>query len=451
MPLNAEQTARVKEIWQSYLANGEHFKNAGDEFSRDELDQRRRITIPEVLNWLQRFFNDEVPIEEFKTAIDGINKRNRLWGFKGIKGQMFFNMLTRNSQIANRLDDLTNILKQTLPLPDSIEAMRDRIKQLSDFTRQLGANTQDHRTSPKIGSIPFFVSYFWQIQDPDKIPVYYSSMVNVLSELEIWSPEGDVVADYLSFYCLNQDMVQLLSTRSRQLHLWDVEHAFWFHSQLESQPEPIAQPPIQIETTVQAPQVLELLESYIPPIVSILPRLAINDEQLALQCQQSGRSLEKVFEERIAILFRMLGYEVDQLGQGHGRVPDGVAISREYRYAIIYDAKARQNAYTMGIDERSIREYISGAVQRQHRHGIHNVYFMVISGSFSGDHDDVIRGIKIDTDVREVLLVEASALLAMLEGRLRNPEFNLGPEGVQRLLANSGILTAAETREFFSF
>jgi hypothetical protein len=81
MPLNAEQTARVKEIWQNYLANGEHFKNAGDEYSREELDQRRRHTIPEVLDWLQRFFNGEVPLEEFKTAIDGINKRNRLWGF----------------------------------------------------------------------------------------------------------------------------------------------------------------------------------------------------------------------------------------------------------------------------------------------------------------------------------------------------------------------------------
>lgn len=125
-----------------------------------------------------------------------------------------------------------------------------------------------------------------------------------------------------------------------------------------------------------------------------------------------------------------------------------MAVSDEFRYAIIYDAKVRQQAYTMGTDERAIREYIVGQGERLRRRGIKNLYFMVISSTFTGDHDDAIRGMKIETNVSEVLLVEVRALLAILEGMLRNPSISLGPDGIQRLLAFSGILTESNVREF---
>jgi hypothetical protein len=73
---------------------------------------------------------------------------------------------------------------------------------------------------------------------------------------------------------------------------------------------------------------------------------------------------------------------------------------------------------------------------------------MIISSSFSADHDDVIRSLKMDTDVREVLLVEATALVSLLEAKLRDPLLTLGPEGIQRLLADSGILSEADVKEF---
>lgn len=183
-------------------------------------------------------------------------------------------------------------------------------------------------------------------------------------------------------------------------------------------------------------------------MVSILPRLAVNDPELANLCQGMGSSIEKTFENRVDVLFKMLGYETEFMGQGHGRVPDGVAICREFHYAIGYDAKVRQGAYTMGTDERAIREYIYGLTDRLKKQGIKQIYFMVISSSFSGDHDDVIRGLKMDTDVREIILVEASALVALLDAKLRDPLLTLGPDGIQRLMADSGILSEADVREF---
>jgi hypothetical protein len=73
---------------------------------------------------------------------------------------------------------------------------------------------------------------------------------------------------------------------------------------------------------------------------------------------------------------------------------------------------------------------------------------MIVSSSFSGDHDSEIRNLKIDTNIREVLLVEAKALLELLEAKFRNPEISLGAEGIQNILASSGLLTASDVRSF---
>jgi len=456
MSLNKSQTERLQQVWQAYISHGEKFLNASQEYTQQELDQKRRETIPEVLNWLNRFLKDEVALEEFKTVNDGINKRNRLWGFQAINGQMFFNVMTKNSLTGNRREEFIGLLKVSLPVPASINQAQTTIKTFAGFAKELGQYSADPRGAPKIGSIPFFLSYFWQIQQPEKYPIYYTSMVNALSELDIWSPSGEADEDYSAFFELNHEMLELLSKQAtRELHLWDVEHALWFHVQPQSQPadsssvkEATSVPPMTSKTKTTELPAEEISESYIPPVVAMLPRLAANDDLLAETYKKSGKAIEKVFEEKLATLFKMLGYETKLLGQGQGRVPDGVAISQEFRYAIIYDAKVRQNAYTMGTDERAIREYIASQGERLRKQGMRNLYFMVISSAFTGDHDDAIRSLKIDTNVNEVLLVEVKSLLAMLEGKLRNPNVSFGPDGIQRLLASSGLLTEGDVREF---
>jgi hypothetical protein len=451
MKLDSLQIDSLQRVWHNYVAKGEKFVNASKEYTHQELDQRRREMIPEVLGWLNRFLKDEVQLEEFKTVNDGINKRNRLWGFQAINGQMFFNVLTKNSIAGNRLNELVHILKRALPVPSSIDNAKIIMDEFSNFVRELGKYSLDSRGAPRVGSIPFFLSYFWQIQSPDQYPIYYSSMIYALRDVSIWSPSGNVAEDYYTFFLLNQDFCTALSEKiGRKLHLWDIEHAFWFHvqSQAEKQERKIEKENKTGRGQLEKVLAKELLESYIPPIVSILPRLAANDEILSEAYRKNGKTIERVFEERIAILFGMLGFETELMGQGRGRVPDGVAVSGEYHYAIIYDAKVRQQSYTMGTDERAIKEYIMSQGERLRKWGIKSLYFMVISSVFSGNHDDAIRGMKIENNVNEVLLVEVRALLAMLEGMLRNPSISLGPDGIQRLLAFSGILTESYVREF---
>ena len=54
----------------------------------------------------------------------------------------------------------------------------------------------------------------------------------------------------------------------------------------------------------------------------------------------------------------------------------------------------------------------------------------------------------METDINEVILLHASALVAMVDAKLRAPrQVSLGPDGLQRLFTSSGVLTAEDVRE----
>ena len=112
-------------------------------------------------------------LREFKSKIDGLNKQHERWGFKGIKGQMFFNMVVN---VANDPDECDQEIKAAIAVPTSEEIARSRIKTFASYVRRLGEEHVDgggtKHGRPKPGSIPFFLSYFWQIQDWKTWPVY---------------------------------------------------------------------------------------------------------------------------------------------------------------------------------------------------------------------------------------------------------------------------------------
>jgi hypothetical protein len=64
-----------------------------------------------------------------------------------------------------------------------------------------------------------------------------------------------------------------------------------------------------------------------------------------------------------------------------------------------------------------------------------------VSSEFSDDFDESIRSIKMETEISEVCLMEASALVSIVDAKLRDPlQVSLGPDGVQRLFSSSGIV-----------
>lgn len=455
-----EQLRQAIEVMQAYLIAPSDTEDRTVVEVADELDRKRVAIIENELKpLLSNYLAGLVPLPKFKTIVDGINKRNENWGFSGIKGQMFFNMLVN---VADDEGECDQELKSAIEVPTNEEMAASRIKTFESYVRRLGHQHVEAGGSkhgrPKVNSVPFFLSYFWQIQQRDVWPIYYTNSVSVMTDLNLWQPTGELAADYITYKHINEELAEVFTREGgRAFGPYDVEHVFWFKgTTLYGAGKTPPKEKAGVVTTSReiegyasksihdSTAHLRLPESYIPPIVAILPEMARNEPRLREAAKDSGTSLERAFEKSIDAAFTILGYETKLLGQGKGRVPDGLAISVDDSYAILWDAKMRGEGYSMGTDDRAIREYVmTQSRDFKKRRSLRNIYYFIISSEFADDYDDAIRSLKMETDVNEVCLVEADALVAMVDAKLRFPQdVSLGPDGLQRFFSVSGILSA---------
>jgi hypothetical protein len=168
----------------------------------------------------------------------------------------------------------------------------------------------------------------------------------------------------------------------------------------------------QTSATAHNPDRLPVVsDSYVPPVIASLPSLAR---------MESAQPI--AFEQRVAVAFEILGLEVEHLGQGTGREPDGIAKCREHGWAIIYDAKARAGVYRiLASEERKFREYIEKHAHDLRRDGMGRFYFALISSAFSEGDLPKARELCRVTDAKAVALLEASALVKMVEQHVSSP------------------------------
>ncbi len=478
--LNEQQRQRALTALHQY-------QEARNLVQEDEtLDQQRMALIESDLRPLvQSYLGGATELSEFKSRIDSLNKLNPFWGFKGIKGQMFFNMVVN---VADNPKECDQEIKSAVALPTNEQIASSRIKTFASYVQRLGEQWVSAGNTrygcPKLGSIPFFLSYFWQIQNRDTWPVYYTntnaffiddtrsglafvsaafhaererpltgngpgprnrnscvciSSINAMVDLNLWQPSGEMAEDYLAYKRLHEDLGRLFASETgRGFQLYDVEHVFWFkagnpYGAARAEEGRAASHDLGAQASTGATDDSSRLpESYVPSIVAILPRIARHEAGLEDLARQSGTTLERAFEKYIDAALTMLGYETKLLGQGQGRVPDGVAVALDDSYAILWDGKIRRGGYSMGTDDRTIREYISTQSRElKRRRSLRNIYYVVISSTFVDDFDESIRSIKMETDVNEVVLVEADALVAMVDAKLRSPlQISLGPDGL---------------------
>lgn len=454
--LTEQQRKRALEAMQEYLsAPADEIGKTPAEKGAD-LDKKRIALIEKELKpLLAGYLSAKIPLSDFKSMVDGINKRNELWGFRGIKGQMFFNMV---QNVAEDPGECDQELKSALTMPANEQVASSRIQTFVNYVKRLGdqwvERGKTRHGAPKEGSVPFFLSYFWQIQDRGTWPVYRTSSVNAMTELNLWRPSGDLAEDYLAFKGICEALAVLFSqTSKRKFTLYDVDHVFWFGGRYPYKAvKGEGLPPRRLVAAANAVQPAgidtgHLPESYVPPIVSILPLMARNEHSLVEAAKRSGTSLERAFEKFIDAAFTIMGYETKLLGQGQGRVPDGRAVAPDDSYAILWDGKVRANAYSMGTDDRIIREYVT-TQSRELSRRFRNIYYAIISSAFVDDFDEAISSMKMETDVSEVVLLTADAIVAIVDAKLRSPlEVTLGPDGIQRLFTQSGVLTAEMVRE----
>lgn len=206
----------------------------------------------------------------------------------------------------------------------------------------------------------------------------------------------------------------------------------WCHAHSEfNEILPLLEGPIsENQSRVAYPAIADSIstcsESYIPPVVECLHKLAEGDSALVEALNAKGRNEAKEFERRVAIAFRMLGLDVEELGQGRGNNPDGIVLGESPLFggwALMYDAKVRTSEYRLNTDEeRKFTDYLNpNHLCSSRTANFKKRYFAVIGSRFRESDLEKARGIKTSIRCDGFVFLKCSTILSFIEQKIKDP------------------------------
>ena len=407
--MNTKQIKKIQLIWDNYIkSNKQVLDTKGKEISN--IVNNRNNAIIQLKEIIEQFNRGVSNIYEFKTNIDSFNKRNNLWGFTATKGQMFFNQLVKYSE--SKIDALSALLKDVISKPKDFKDALSKIEKLETYCFTIFNKAKDRRKAPNPGSVGYFLSYFWQIHDNNQWPILYTSLINSYKELDLWEDKSSQKETYSFFFNLNQEIKQVLESYSKKnISNWDAEHAFWNfkgnpNKGLVKKETVAKEVNIEQETSIVINNSFELSDYLIPKVAKLV--------DLGNETEKSSALKGSEYEKLVAEIFKQLDFEVEVLGQGTGRNPDAIIRLREENTAFLVDAKAYSNGYSLGVDDRAIKEYINHYSPKLQKEGYKKIGFIIVSNSFKSNFDSFINDVTWNTDIKRFILLSSEALLYLL-------------------------------------
>jgi hypothetical protein len=406
--LNKENIKQIQMIWDEYdKSDKKVLDSKGNEISN--IDESRKEAIEQLEVYFREFIDGITDIYEFKTKVDSFNKRNNLWGFTAIKGQMFFNQLVNIN--ADSINNFSAKLKRLISEPENHKDALSKIEQLESSCREIYLKAKNKRKVPNPGSIGYFLSYFWQIHNHRNWPIMYTSQINAFRELDIWEDKEIQKETYDYFYKLNEEIKEILGKHTnKNISNWDIEHALW---DFKGNPNTITLDKNPTPTTLKTKDTPIPINSSFKLSDYLIPRVA-NLVELGKQTDISSSQKGSQFEKLVGEIFKLLDFEVEMLGQGKGRNPDAIVKLREENTAFLIDAKAYSDGYSLGTDDRAIKEYIQHYCPKLQKEGYKKLGFIVVSNSFRSSFDGFINEITWNTDIKRFILLTSEALMYLL-------------------------------------
>lgn len=438
--LTTEQKKILSAYAKEYMQSPTVY-NVGQEESFESFDEKRIAAIPVIKKLIDNFLSGKLTALEFKETSEKLCRQYPYWGFKSFSGQMQLNQYVNN--ISDNEKD--PILKNSLQVPPNEAEAKHKINELHDFLSSQKDKTQNPKSIPRVSQY-FLLSYFWEMQDA-KWPVYYGSVRKVLLSLgfrlDLANSLGQEYVDFVKIFREISAFIESEGFKSPYQY-WLVEHIFWSQF-MKGRADSKAELPVQVKTKKGKPKNQELsgssISEWIPGIVNDLIELSHNRESKWSLRQQLRP--DKAFETKLRYAFTLLGYETEELGQGTGREPDGVALSMgvmDGDYAIVYDAKARESHFSIGTSDREIFEYIQNkkdVLRRKKR--IHKLYYLIVSSDFDENlAPEALRSLYRRTQV-PITLIRASDLLFTIDSKLQNVDID--HSRLEDLFLDTGVIT----------
>lgn len=184
--------------------------------------ERSPETIGGLLGLLDHYLRGEITLKQFQVTFDKETRTTwDIMGLKGLSSAMFLNTLVKH------LPDQTAVdlaLKAVLPKPASADDGESKMQALESFVNGWLTSGAVPKTHVQSSRVPFFLSAWWQLQDREEWPVYYSSMRRVYERLGLWKPgRSTVTDDYVAFRATTLELMQELGIACygvERLGLW---------------------------------------------------------------------------------------------------------------------------------------------------------------------------------------------------------------------------------------
>ncbi len=227
MPLSEIQREAASKIYGSYKRNGYKGTYQGRtcndfrEFDRERINALKTMR-PEV----QKYLAGSYTLPEFREVVDRWSRANDLWGFRGPSGQMVVNQLAKWS---NNTEKTNAQLRESIRQPNSRDEAATKIRAMASFLRK---EFPDKKV--RFASVPFLLSYFWQIDDPNFAPIHFPNSRQVLEAEGLFEANEDLAQSYLDFWERYDELAKEWSDgfdATKDCKYWFIEHVLWTYSQ----------------------------------------------------------------------------------------------------------------------------------------------------------------------------------------------------------------------------
>ena len=209
--------------WQQLAKESQADTTSWQQYAAE--DEQRKTICKGMVELLNRFLREEVGTDGLREMFDKKTRNEwRAFGFKGMSGAMFLNMLVKHMPDEAAL---AAMLRSVLPVPKDIEDGRTRLRTFFDGLQGYVVKGSVTKAQVQVARAPFFISAWWHVQDTEHWPVFYVSGRNVLQQQPDYDAPSDLVDDYFGF----RDYFLALAA-ALKVNSWTMEHILDWQNRL---------------------------------------------------------------------------------------------------------------------------------------------------------------------------------------------------------------------------
>jgi hypothetical protein len=206
------------------------------------VDQRRRQVQGEMIQLLNSFLDGSISFKKFNAIFQ--QKTHGEWSvfhLRGMSGGLFLNKLVKHVPSE---DTFAHLLRLMIRVPENTQSGRRQMQAFVQFLEGLIASRQITRVQLQPARVPFFLSVWWHIQNPEQWPIFYFDVREALLIKETRSKESLApVEAYFAFRTHFLTLTQMLDVSS-----WELEHlaSWWTRRNVEVHDVGNAQPSVDV-------------------------------------------------------------------------------------------------------------------------------------------------------------------------------------------------------------